>query len=1449
MKKYIKYICAILLVIGTSARAWSAETSVALFNSATVVTSDGYGSAYGGTDWYLSSGGGNDKAGFNASHVITIGENFGTSANTTHDGFYIKTKNKLNDVCKITFTYSFCSVAAQCAAAKIYLGYSTDGSSWSAVPLTSGTQGASIAPDDWDGSAGTSNNYTTWTFEFSKIASAYYAVIISRNGKVASEKGFTFTNTQVDFRKGCCDQIVTPAKGTLSNCNIAFAPEEVATCSSTAADRRVIVSVTPNSCYAAPLASSITTSGIACTKISGPTQNGDKYDYVYEFAQNTTGATTFSCSLSTKETYTVSYDKGTYGTGTNTSATKTCGEDLALLGVTFTRTGYTQAGWSTSAAGTSKAYNLSATYTADAATTLYPYWEANTISITLDKNGGDANGSASIKYDATTLTSKTDATRSEWNVVGYYAEPECTNKVLTNTGLLVNYTGYVEGGKWVRNSTTTLYAKWSKTQYTVTFNMNGHGDAVPAQEVESGDPAVRPTPDPSADDWRFLGWFTAAEGGSEWDFSTGITSNTTIHAHWEEISYDPLTYKAWCEPNISFSGDIHLTSVNGVSVYSTSTTNNLLHIISDDLAGVNKLEINYLDADNGNAVVPKESSIFRLCSSADYNVADGSQIDVSGSNTCDLTYSIRYTPNAAGVTNHYKIQIAMKRGSGPSVWTVKTATYDVYGRSLPAEFVVASKFNGEWYALPNTLAATEVAAKAVEGIKITVDNTITPTKAVYAPNTAVYQGEGRYAAGTNVYGIRLTDGTNHLQVSSTSSVNYMWLSPTGSSAHQDWWLSSSDFGAYSVTIPSTGTKKMGIVGGHLGYFASPTSPSEQIYFLPIENKLIDVPAFVTEWGQHSVILDVDAQTASSASARLGAGSSENAASFGQTLTSVKSAASKYNYTLSFNTLDFSAHKGELLYIDWLDGEDNVIGTSQITLPWIIASSGTMSAIDATKGHWDTEVHVLPDVTLTADGGSFGSSTVVIKQLEIYPGATVKVTTGTLTATTLSLRNGWTRAGSKRYDVARLYIDGSANLGLPTNAYADWYIDYDQYYPVAVPWNVTVANMSYLNSNNAASAGVKLRYYDGASRAANGQTGVADGANWKEYSPLPETLIPGLGYAMTARRPTGKAFSIVRMPLTIPSADWTTGGEKGYVSTTHKDQVAVTAHGADAKPAKPAYLVGWNFIGNPYMSIYQGELTHSVEGEEIAYVNIPDESFRDYGQYPTEAKKLLPASGFFIQTSKNGTLTFGADHRKAAAPSYRNAVQTESVPVQKAYIDLTSETEEDMMGIWVADKYTEAYEMNADLEKLLGDGTCLRTYMRYGDMNMAYVAINETLAKEWIPVVVRIPENGEYTFSLNSVSKVSELEGIYLIDYAEGDKVVNLIDDNYTFYATAGTLTDRFSINAIVGKRETPTGVDAVNGGVIESDKPIKFLFHEKVYILYQGIIYDAVGKKVNEINK
>ena len=63
--------------------------------------------------------------------------------------------------------------------------------------------------------------------------------------------------------------------------------------------------------------------------------------------------------------------------------------------------------------------------------------------------------------------------------------------------------------------------------------------------------------------------------------------------------------------------------------------------------------------------------------------------------------------------------------------------------------------------------------------------------------------------------------------------------------------------------------------------------------------------------------------------------------------------------------------------------------------------------------------------------------------------------------------------------------------------------------------------------------------------------------------------------------------------------------------------------------------------------------------------------------------------------------------------------------------------------------------------------------------------------------------------------------------------------------TAGTINGRFAINAKAGERQTPTGIDAINaGGDINSDKPFKFIYHDKVYIWINGVIYDTTGKRV-----
>ncbi|MCR5752483.1 MAG: leucine-rich repeat protein, partial [Kiritimatiellae bacterium] len=75
--------------------------------------------------------------------------------------------------------------------------------------------------------------------------------------------------------------------------------------------------------------------------------------------------------------YTITYSKGGYGYGyAQLTAKKKHGEGTYLRGLTFTRDGYTQTGWTTSEGGP-LVYGLKALYTEDRDVVLYPYWEEN----------------------------------------------------------------------------------------------------------------------------------------------------------------------------------------------------------------------------------------------------------------------------------------------------------------------------------------------------------------------------------------------------------------------------------------------------------------------------------------------------------------------------------------------------------------------------------------------------------------------------------------------------------------------------------------------------------------------------------------------------------------------------------------------------------------------------------------------------------------------------------------------------------------------------------------------------------------------------------------------------------------------------------------------------------------------------------------------------------------
>jgi len=93
----------------------------------------------------------------------------------------------------------------------------------------------------------------------------------------------------------------------------------------------------------------------------------------------------------------------------------------------------------------------------------------------------------------------------------------------------------------------TLYAMWTQTVRTVSFNSNG-GSAVPAQTVPMGTGATEPAP-PTRSGYTFAGWYSNPGLTSLYDFASPLAnrifSDTTLHAKWTQ---EPYTFTGFLTP-------------------------------------------------------------------------------------------------------------------------------------------------------------------------------------------------------------------------------------------------------------------------------------------------------------------------------------------------------------------------------------------------------------------------------------------------------------------------------------------------------------------------------------------------------------------------------------------------------------------------------------------------------------------------------------------------------------------------------------------------------------------------------------------------------------------------------------------------------------------------------------------------------------------------------------
>lgn len=90
-----------------------------------------------------------------------------------------------------------------------------------------------------------------------------------------------------------------------------------------------------------------------------------------------------------------------------------------------------------------------------------------------------------------------------------------------------------------------LYAKWTANEYKVTFHVNGGNELDAAEQTKTVtyDSTYGSLPAPTRTSYAFIGWFTAADGGSRItaDTAVAVTAGQTLYAHWRLLKQIPST--------------------------------------------------------------------------------------------------------------------------------------------------------------------------------------------------------------------------------------------------------------------------------------------------------------------------------------------------------------------------------------------------------------------------------------------------------------------------------------------------------------------------------------------------------------------------------------------------------------------------------------------------------------------------------------------------------------------------------------------------------------------------------------------------------------------------------------------------------------------------------------------------------------------------------------------
>ena len=256
------------------------------------------------------------------------------------------------------------------------------------------------------------------------------------------------------------------------------------------------------------------------------------------------GVKTYTCSrckasytekiAKLKVTYTVKFNGNGADSGSVANQKITYGNKTALSANKFQKKGYSFKGWNTKKDGSGTTYADKAdgsklTKTNRAAVTLYAQWTANKYTITFNGNGstsGNMKKLSNLKYGKTYTLTKNSYKKKGYTFKGWNTKKDGSGKTYKNKAEIKNLSSKADGK-------VTLYAQWSKTKYTITYNLNkgkNHKNNPSSYNITTKTIKLK---SPTRKGYTFKGWYSDKKCTKKvTQIKKGSTGNITLYAKW-----------------------------------------------------------------------------------------------------------------------------------------------------------------------------------------------------------------------------------------------------------------------------------------------------------------------------------------------------------------------------------------------------------------------------------------------------------------------------------------------------------------------------------------------------------------------------------------------------------------------------------------------------------------------------------------------------------------------------------------------------------------------------------------------------------------------------------------------------------------------------------------------------------------------------------------------------